>query len=717
MDFDDINILQQHPPVGLTFCLDVETKDAPNDVDEQDRLESPRDEEESPDDSPEEAQDMLETPSIPIQQAMESDVKLIPTHVELSPEPQINVEEEKSSKKGKSRRRPPIMVEWRDLTFKVKVPAGPPPPGLSPYQKFKHKMFSKTTRTILNPMSGYVAPGHILAIMGPSGAGKTSLLNILAQRVKQTAGEIYCNGAAITKSFRSLSAFVQQDDVMMGNLTVRETLRYAALLRLSSEIPIREKLTLIDDTLDELGLTNAADTIVGVPGIIKGISGGERKRLAIAIELLTEPSVLFLDEPTSGLDAKTALNVMETIRRIAQGGRTVILTIHQPRSDIFTLFDGLLLLAKGRVAYMGNAKDAKSYFEQLKLPCPDLYNPADYFIDLITEGNQAEQRKVDSERIKYILDHYQTKYEDHYQSPQIYEGLELKLGKFSRYKSSWTTQFSVLFVRSFISIMRDKMLTFARLFQTILMSLLVGLIYLRLGRDQTNVQNRIAVIFFFLLNQSMSNMFTSLIVFLNGDKRVFLRERGSKSYRVSSYYLSKSVAELPNAIFFPILNCCITYWMIGLNPGVDRFFIFIFLNVVIAITAQSMGIFLGTFAPSAEFAMAVAPLSITMLMLFGGLYLNVNSIPPWFIWIYFLSFFHYGYEALILNEFQGATFECPAPPQPCYYATGDAVIQTLGMTKPYSNIWIDVGILLFITLVLKFLSYVALRFIQKPKGG
>jgi ABC-type multidrug transport system ATPase subunit len=201
----------------------------------------------------------------------------------------------------------------------------------------------------------------------------------LAQRVKTYGGEILCNGEPVGKSFRALSAFVQQDDVMMGNLTVREVLRYAALLRLPSYIPIKEKLKRIDDIMDELGLTTAADTKVGVPGIRKGISGGERKRLAIGIELLTEPSVLFLDEPTTGLDAKTALNVMETIKKIAQNGRTVILTIHQPRSDIFTLFDGLLLLARGKTAYMGNAHDAKQYFANLDLHCPELYNPADYF--------------------------------------------------------------------------------------------------------------------------------------------------------------------------------------------------------------------------------------------------------------------------------------------------------------------------------------------------
>ncbi len=161
--------------------------------------------------------------------------------------------------------------------------------------------------------------------MGPSGAGKTSLLNILAQRVRRfKADAILVNGKPVTKSFRSLSAFVQQDDVLMGNLTVHEVLTYAAFLRLPATVSPKEKMQRVEDIIVELGLEKCRKTRVGFPGLSKGISGGERKRLSIGVELLTSPSILFLDEPTTGLDSKTALNIVQTIRKLALAGRSVV---------------------------------------------------------------------------------------------------------------------------------------------------------------------------------------------------------------------------------------------------------------------------------------------------------------------------------------------------------------------------------------------------------
>jgi ABC-type multidrug transport system ATPase subunit len=624
---------------------------------------------------------------------------------------------------GTNKDRPPIQLEWKDVAFRVKVPARPAPDATKT-QRFKAK-FQKDTKTILYPMSGHVSPGSVLAIMGPSGAGKTSLLNILAQRVKQTEGTITVNGQDVGKSFRALSAFVQQDDVMMGNLTVREMLRYAALLRLDSKIPLKVKMQKIDDILDELGLTKCADTVIGVPGMKKGISGGERKRLSIALELLTEPSILFLDEPTTGLDAKTALNVVETITKIARRGRAVIMTIHQPRSDIFKIFDKLLLLAKGKVAYFGDASRAASYFSSLKpidpenpdmFTCPDEYNPADYFIDLITESTGAGDEKAkDDARIHYILDEYEKSFT--YVQPHLDAKLDSDLSRFSTYKSSWLAQFFVILSRSFLNIMRDKVLTFSRLFQTIVMALIVGLIFFRLGWEQKNVSDRSGVLFFIMLNSSMGSMFASMSVFLSAEKPVFLRERGSKTYHVSSYYWAKAVAELPSQIFFPLLNGVICYWMVRLNPAFDRFAMFLFILVLQSMCAQSLGTLIGSLAPNSDVANAIAPLLVTILMLFGGLYINVENIPVYLIWIYWTSMFHFTYEAFILNEFSGQTFRCPAEPETCVYPTGESVIESMSMTGRASQIWIDIALLIGVNIAYKILAFLALRFIQKPKGG
>ncbi|EFC47894.1 abc transporter family protein [Naegleria gruberi] len=618
------------------------------------------------------------------------------------------------------RRSPPIQLEWHNLEYKVKVKAPAPSNLLTAKERFKFtmsNMFKKVEKQILHPMTGYVAPGSVLAIMGPSGAGKTSLLNILSQRVKASGGEIRANGEKAGKAFRSLSAFVQQDDVLMGNLTVRESLRYAAMLRLDSKIPLKERMTRVDTIIEELGLSKAADTKVGIPGFTKGISGGERKRLCIGIELLTEPSVLFLDEPTTGLDSKTSYNVMKTISKLATHGRTVVLTIHQPSSNIYEIFDKLLLLSRGRVAYFGNAKDAVPYFSDIGHPCPVGYNPADFLMDVITEnaaltGDNLEKKKRQDERIEGVLNHYSKNVQ--LEIPPTQQ-LDSNLKRFSSYNSSWFAQFTVLTMRAFINIIRDKKVTMAKFVQNIVMSLFVGLIFLQLGYEQSNVQDRIGVLFFILTNQFLGSAMSSVSMMYD-EKPIFLRERGAKMYKVSSYFLARSVAEMPTMFFFPLLFGAIVYWMTNLNPNIERFFMFMFLLGVIGLTGQSLGLMIGTLMPNMGVAMAIIPLVNTVLMLFGGFYRNVNNLPNYTVWIYWTSLFHFGFEALVLNEFIGEKFVCPSTGV-CAFPTGEAVIENLEMTSVMSNVWINVGLCFALALAYRIIGFLALRILVKPKGG
>lgn len=580
-------------------------------------------------------------------------------------------------------------------------------------------------------MSGYVCPGEVLAIMGPSGAGKTSLLNILAQRVRRYTGSLVVNGKendkTALKRLKTAVAFVQQDDVLMGNLKVREALLYAAMLRLPSSVSISEKIKKVDQVIDELGLTKCKYTKIGVPGFSKGISGGERKRLSIAIELLTGPSILFLDEPTTGLDAKTALNIMETIDKLAKSGRAVVLTIHQPRSDIVQKFDKLLMLSRGRTAYFGKASEATKYFSKLGHVCPNEYNPADYIIDLVAEAPALENedmKKKQDETIENILDEYKKVRQEYEVAPPLKSDVDYDLSRLTSYQSSWFVQFAVLFTRSTVNIMRDGMLTFARLFQSLSMALIVGLIYLRTQYYQSNVQDRIGVLFFILINQAMGSLFSAVSTF-PAELAVFLRERGSKTYHVSAYFLGKTLAEIPHQIIFPTLFGVIAYWMVGLNPYADRFFIFLLISFVMSVTAQSFGQLISAIAPKPEVALALAPVVTTLMMLFGGFYMNVANIPVYFIWLYWISFFHFGYEAFVLNEFKGLVFSCkdselkpgPGGVKICPIESGDQVITNLNMTGVLSNIWINIGFMCAIIFVCRLLTFLALRFLRKPRAA
>ncbi|GAA5807746.1 hypothetical protein MFLAVUS_001122 [Mucor flavus] len=245
--------------------------------------------------------------------------------------------------------------------------------------------YSINDKTILESASGMVQPGHVMAIMGPSGAGKTTLLDILAKRTKtgKSTGSIYINGQHVSTShYKKLIGYVDQEEVMIPTLTVYETILYSALLRLPRSMSKAAKIFRVIEVMQELNIDGIKDAKIGQPDA-RSISGGERRRVAIACELVTSPSILFLDEPTSGLDAYNAFNVVECLVSLAKNyKRTVVFTIHQPRSNIVTLFDQLVLLASGRVIYSGPQQDAQSYFKQIGYPCPPGFNIADYMIDL-----------------------------------------------------------------------------------------------------------------------------------------------------------------------------------------------------------------------------------------------------------------------------------------------------------------------------------------------
>ena len=213
-----------------------------------------------------------------------------------------------------------------------------------------------------------VRPGEFLAILGASGAGKSTLMNTLLFRNLgglNVSGSRLANGQAVTpSSLLASSAYVQQDDLFFGSLTVREHLTFHALLRMDKDVAKADRMERVEAVIQELGLSKCSDTKIGVPGKFKGISGGQMKRLAFASEVLTNPALLFCDEPTSGLDSVMAASVVEVMRNLASQGRTIVCTIHQPSSQIVNMFDKVLLMAEGRTAYLGDVPGANSFFER-----------------------------------------------------------------------------------------------------------------------------------------------------------------------------------------------------------------------------------------------------------------------------------------------------------------------------------------------------------------
>jgi ABC-type multidrug transport system ATPase subunit len=274
-------------------------------------------------------------------------------------------------------------------------------------------------RTVLHAQDGCCKGGELMAFMGPSGSGKTSLLNSLAGRLPQQkgaifSGELYVNEIPMQDlpcPFADISAYVEQEDVLYALSTVTETLRFQAKLRLPKSSVQEEVNKRIETILRQVGLHHVRNTNVGgssFNGAIRGLSGGERKRLSIALELLHDPQVLFLDEPTTGLDSYQALNVMEKLRDLANANHTVVVSIHQPRSSIFAMLDSVIILAAGRPAFSGPMQDATKHFEDQGYVLPPKFNPADFFIDLVSvDQRDVDAEKKTSERLNKLCDVWQ----------------------------------------------------------------------------------------------------------------------------------------------------------------------------------------------------------------------------------------------------------------------------------------------------------------------
>ncbi|CAG2114057.1 unnamed protein product [Medioppia subpectinata] len=450
----------------------------------------------------------------------------------------------------------PVTISWHDINVFSKKSGGIP----LPFRKSK----DKPAVHILKNVSGQAKSGELLAIMGSSGAGKTTLNNVLTQRNLSEVtvkGSVQLNGKTVDQnSMKSLSAYVQQEDIFIGNLTVREHMSFQSRVRMDQSMTKESRDSRVNQVLQELGLVKCADTKIGAPDGEKGISGGEKKRLAVASELLTNPSILFLDEPTSGLDSFMAYNIVEVLRDMAQTGRTIVCTIHQPSSEVFSLFNQLLLMADGRVAYLGKSENAIEYFSSLGLNCPNNYNPSDFYIKQLSviPGKEVESKQklnvcqktkieicdryLESAYAKIALPLTSNDYINNNNTSADNYRIQTTT-KHLVYKTSWFIQFWALLWRATLSAMREPMLTTVRLIQTLILAIVFGLIYWQIDVNQAGIMSINGALFLLLSNITFQNIFGVITTFCI-EMPVFLREHNNGMYRVSAYFVSKILAEV-----------------------------------------------------------------------------------------------------------------------------------------------------------------------------
>ncbi|KAI9005536.1 hypothetical protein DFJ74DRAFT_773818 [Hyaloraphidium curvatum] len=535
------------------------------------------------------------------------------------------------------------------------------------------KRGKKGHRVVLEGVSGRAAAGRITAIMGPSGSGKSSLLDLVAGKAKagRVTGAFSAGGEPVAR--RKLAkrvAFVDQEDHFLPYMTVRECVAFSARCRLPEGFPDAAREARVDAVIASLGLAHVAGTRVGGSGV-RGVSGGERRRVSIACELVTGSGIIALDEPTSGLDSHTAASLLRTLKDLAAEGKTVVLSIHQPSSDAFRLLDDLVLLSKGKVMYAGKARAAKAHFAGRGFECPEDYNVADYLLDLAVEQADTLSRsgvrsysvggdpEKPASEISYAIEDSSVRHlrksadgstgaseEEAEPEGADYPTLAAQA---SQPKVSVLTRLSAVCGRSLRTLLRDPSLLVAHLAVAVALGLLVGGLYFKSPQTIGGLQNKLGGMFFVLALLGFSAL--SALGVLAGERLLFVRERAAGYYGPAAFSFAKMLFDLLPLRAVPALIVGSTaYWMVGLTPTADAFLKFLLVLVLFDCAAALLCMCAAAGIQDPGTANLACSIFMLFSMLFGGFLINLATIPAALSWIQYLSIFRYATEALAVNE-------------------------------------------------------------------
>ncbi|XP_029306159.1 ATP-binding cassette sub-family G member 5 [Cottoperca gobio] len=543
------------------------------------------------------------------------------------------------------------------------------------------------TRQILNDVSFHIDSGQIMGILGNSGSGKTTLLDAISGRIGNCgtlSGEVFVNGMNLKREeYQDCFSYVLQSDNLLSYLTVEETLTYTAqlALRKHSAEAIKKKVSAV---MAELSLSHVAHSVIG-GRVFPGISGGERRRVSIASQLLQDPKVILLDEPTTGLDSMTANQIVVLLAELARRNRIVIVTIHQPRSELFRVFSRIAIMSRGELVFCGQPEEMVDFFSTCGYECPEYCNPFDIYVDFTSVDTRSSEREAATfSRMHEITSTYQRS--------AIYQGM---LGKLehslqrtdkpaipfkSKESPSGAAKLEVLLRRTARNLSRDRMGVLMRLSQNLIYGLFVAFFVMHLDMDVNKgaVQDRIGIIYQSIGASPYTGMLNAVALF-PALRAISDQESQDGLYSKWQMFLAYIFHILPFSILSVFIFTSFLYWTVGMHPDTLRFLCYSAVVLVPHIIGELLTVvLLGVVQNPNMVNSGVALLNIAGIMVGSGFLRSTLQMPVVFQWLSYLTFQKYSCELLIVTEFHGLNFTCnnskPLLPGACMLTQGSQII-------------------------------------------
>ncbi|KAK6239551.1 hypothetical protein QUC31_005020 [Theobroma cacao] len=529
----------------------------------------------------------------------------------------------------------PITISFENVQYFVDTP-----------KKVREQGFPHRKLQLLQDITGAFRPGILTALMGASGAGKTTLMDVLSGRKTggHIDGEIKIGGyPKIQETYARISAYCEQTDIHSPQITIEESVKYSAWLRLPEQVDKHKRLEFVAEVLQMIELDEIKDALVGIPGV-SGISPEQRKRLTIAVELVSNPSIIFMDEPTSGLDARAAAIVMRVVKNIVNTNRTIVCTIHQPSIDIFESFDELILMKRGgQMIYSGELGQHSSrlieYFEGIPgVPrIKENHNPATWMLDVTSPSAEA-QLGVDFAHL-YKESHLYRRNEELVKELSLpVEGSE-ELHFATRFPQNGWQQFKACLWKQHLSYWRSPGYNLSRLILLTASSLLYGGLLRRKGRKMDDEQDFFSIIgslFGIVIIIGISNC-ASVLPIITTQRTIVYRERFAGMYSSWAYSIAQVIVELPYVFLEAALFSTITYPLVNFYGSVYKVFWYFYAMFCTLLYYKYFGMMLVSLTPTHQMAAICASFSYPLMGLFCGYLIPGPKLPKWWGWCYWIS--------------------------------------------------------------------------------